>query len=216
MFCGFTPETFDFLWGIRMNNNREWFQQHKKQYIDTLYEPMKALGQEVFTPFADRPGSFLRVSRIYRDARMHYPEPYKESLWLSVRRDVEWWAEAPCVFFDIRPEGATYGFGFWKPKVELMERFRKQIAAEPEQFLALMEETEAATGVSVSAQCYKRPKTPEDTRLAPYYAWRYDISCTRHKDPEELFTPELGDEVRGMFQKLLPLYDYFDLLASGK
>ena len=25
MFTGFTPETIDFLWGIRMNNNRDWF-----------------------------------------------------------------------------------------------------------------------------------------------------------------------------------------------
>ena len=45
MFQGFTPETFDFLWGIRMNNNREWFLPHKQQYIDALYEPMKALGK---------------------------------------------------------------------------------------------------------------------------------------------------------------------------
>lgn len=29
MFTGFTPETIDFLWGIRMNNNREWFLEHK-------------------------------------------------------------------------------------------------------------------------------------------------------------------------------------------
>ena len=28
MFQGFTPETIDFLWGIRMNNNREWFLEH--------------------------------------------------------------------------------------------------------------------------------------------------------------------------------------------
>ena len=48
MFQGFTPETFDFLWGIRMNNNRDWFLQHKQQYIDTLYTPMKALGKELF------------------------------------------------------------------------------------------------------------------------------------------------------------------------
>ena len=43
MFTGFTPETMDFLWGIRMNNNRDWFLEHKKQYVSTLYEPMKAL-----------------------------------------------------------------------------------------------------------------------------------------------------------------------------
>ena len=32
MFTGFTPETIDFLWGIRMNNNKEWFTANKKQY----------------------------------------------------------------------------------------------------------------------------------------------------------------------------------------
>ena len=29
-FAGFSPETFDFLWGIRLNNNKEWFAEHKK------------------------------------------------------------------------------------------------------------------------------------------------------------------------------------------
>ena len=33
MFEGFSPETVDFLWGIRMNNNREWFLEHKKDYV---------------------------------------------------------------------------------------------------------------------------------------------------------------------------------------
>jgi len=62
MFQGFTPQTIDFLWGIRMNNNREWFTAHKAQYTRELYEPMKALGQELFRPFADRSGDILKVS----------------------------------------------------------------------------------------------------------------------------------------------------------
>ena len=131
MFTGFSPETVDFLWGIRMNNNRDWFLAHKKQYVDSLYEPMKALGAAVFEPFLDRPGSILKVSRIYRDARLHHPLPYKESLWLCIRQDVDWWAENPCLFFEIRPEGISYGFTVWKPKVATMDRFRKQIAAKP-------------------------------------------------------------------------------------
>ena len=49
MFQGFSPETIDFLWGIRMNNNRDWFLQHKQQYTDTLYTPMKELGKEGMT-----------------------------------------------------------------------------------------------------------------------------------------------------------------------
>ena len=31
MFQGFTPETIDFLWGIRMNNNRDWFTANKSK-----------------------------------------------------------------------------------------------------------------------------------------------------------------------------------------
>lgn len=71
MFHGFSPETMDFLWGIRMNNERDWFLAHKHEYTQYLYEPMKALGNEVFQPFQEVPGLELKVSRIYRDARMH-------------------------------------------------------------------------------------------------------------------------------------------------
>ena len=51
MFKGFSPETIDFLWGIRLNNNREWFMEHKAEYQKTLYEPMKELAQEVSPAF---------------------------------------------------------------------------------------------------------------------------------------------------------------------
>ena len=75
MFTGFTPEAFDFLWGIRLNNNRDWFLEHKKQYVTQVYEPMKALGGELFEPFAQEPGNILKVSRIYRDTRLPPPDP---------------------------------------------------------------------------------------------------------------------------------------------
>ena len=64
MFEGYSPETVDFLWGIRMNNNREWFLANKGNYVKYLYEPTKALGAEVFQPFLDKSGSLLKVSRI--------------------------------------------------------------------------------------------------------------------------------------------------------
>ena len=211
MFEGFTPETIDFLWGIRMNNNRDWFQAHKKQYVDTLYEPMKALGKELFEPFLEKTGNIVKVSRIYRDQRMHPPEPYKESLWICIRQDVEWWGENPCLYFEINPEGVDYGFFIWKPSTATMEAFRRHITAYPDEFLNLIRSTEEAVGQSVFAEVYKRPKPTDNPALEPYFAWRGQIGCTRHIDPgDNMFGPELKHEVADFFEKLTPLYEYFN------
>lgn len=211
MFTGFTPETMDFLWGIRMNNNRDWFTQHKGDYVRTLYEPMKELGQAVFQPFLERPGNLLKVSRIYRDARMHPPTPYKESLWLCIRRDVDWWAENPCLYFELNPEGANYGFFYWKPRTAVLEDFRRNISAKPDDFLKLISDTETAVGQPVTAECYKRPKPTDNPALIPYFAWKGQIGCTREIAPgDRLFGSQLEEEVSGFFEALTPLYEYFN------
>ena len=211
MFTGFTPETIDFLWGIRMNNNRDWFLEHKKQYTDCLYEPMKALGKELFQPFLEKPGNILKVSRIYRDARLHPPEPYKESLWICIRQDVEWWAENPCLYFEVDPEGVSYGFFIWKPRTATMEDFRRHITAYPDEFLELIRSTEETVGQPILADTYKRPKPTDNKDLEPYFAWRGQIGCTRDIAPgPEMFGPELKKEVADFFEKLTPLYEYFN------
>ena len=211
MFQGFTPETVDFLWGIRMNNNRDWFTANKKAYVDNLYEPMKALGKDLFQPFLDKPGNVLKVSRIYRDARMHPPEPYKESLWICIRQDVDWWAENPCLYFEINPDGIHYGFFIWKPKTAVMEDFRKYISAKPDEFLNMIQEVEDAVGQKITADCYKRPKPCENPDLAPYFAWKGQIGCVRQEEfSDATFGPELGQRVLDFFVKLMPLYDYFN------
>ena len=211
MFEGFSPETVDFLWGIRMNNNRDWFLAHKQDYVNYLYEPMKALGKDLFLPFLDKPGNLLKVSRIYRDARMHPPEPYKESLWICIRQDVEWWAENPCLYFEIRPEGVTYGFCLWRPRPSTMEVFRRHIAADFRNFRKLIKRTEKATGIPITADLYKRPKETDDPALAPYYAWKGNISCTITEEVSpEMFGPELGQRAAAFLEKLIPLYDYFN------
>ena len=211
MFEGFSPETVDFLWGIRMNNNREWFLEHKKDYVDKLYEPMKALGKELFVPFMDQPGNLLKVSRIYRDARLHHPLPYKESLWICIRQDVQWWAENPCLFFEINPEGIDYGFFIWKPRPAVMKEFRRAIAANPREFLTMISEVETAVGQKVTAAEYKHPEKWENPDLARFYLWKEKIDCTVHEDfSPDTFGPALAERVRDYFEKLMPLYDYFN------
>ena len=211
MFTGYSPETVDFLWGIRMNNNREWFMEHKPEYVKYLYEPTKALGAELFQPFVDKPGELLKVSRIYRDARLHHPLPYKESLWICIRQDVDWWAENPCLFFEINPEGVDYGFFIWKPRPAVMKEFRRTIAAEPRKFLEMIDSVESATGQRIAAGEYKHPEKCENPELARFYLWKDKLDCTRHEPfGEDTFGPELAKRVSDYFEKLIPLYDFFN------
>ena len=212
MFEGFSPETVDFLWGIRMNNNRDWFLEHKQNYVNYLYEPMKALGKDLFQPFLDKPGNLLKVSRIYRDARLHHPLPYKESLWICIRQDVQWWAENPCLYFEITPEGVSYGFFLWKPRTATLAQWRQAWAANPREFLELIQKTEEATGLPITAELYKRP--PQEApipELEKYFAWRGQIGCVIDEPVSpEMFGPQLGIRAAEFLNKLIPLYDYFN------
>ena len=75
MFTGFTEETVDFMWGIRFNNERTWFEAHKDIYLTKFYRPMKELGDEIYDFLQEeRPdyGLIRKVTRIYRDARRHH------------------------------------------------------------------------------------------------------------------------------------------------
>ena len=210
MFTGFTPETVDFLWGIRLNNNREWFMAHKSDYVQTLYEPMKALGWELFQPFLDKPGHILKVSRIYRDARLHHPLPYKESLWICIRKDVEWWAENPCLFFEINPDGIFYGFSLWRPKPAAMKAFRQQLAADPAEFLQIVAQVEASTGMTVTAEQYARPEKCENPELERFYLWKSNIGVMVNEPfSQATFGPELAVRIGEFLEKLAPLYEYF-------
>ena len=211
MFTGYSPETVDFLWGIRMNNNREWFTANKPNYVKYLYEPTKELGKYLFEPFLDKPGNLLKVSRIYKDARLHPEVPYKESLRVCIRQDVEWWAENPCLYFEINPEGVHYGFFLWKMRTSAMEDFRKYISAKPDEFLELIASVEASVGQKIEAELYKRPKPCDNPELAPYFAWKGQIGCVRSEEfGENTFGPELAERVRDFLTKLIPLYDYFN------
>ncbi|MBP3660613.1 MAG: DUF2461 domain-containing protein [Oscillospiraceae bacterium] len=210
-FTGFSPETMDFLWGIRFNNNREWFLAHKNDYQKFLYEPMKALATQVAQPFAAVPHLRLKLSRIYRDMRMHPPTPYKESLWFSIRRDGSSWQEQPCLFFEITPEGYSYGFGFWGLKAPGMEALRAKIAARADEFLAMVDKAERETELKLWGSTYARPKPCEDPRLLPYFRLKNFTAYRELPADEALFSPALAEEVQRVLLAWHPVAEFLTL-----
>jgi len=191
MFEGFRPETVDFLWGIRLNNNRDWFMANKQMYQTQLYEPMKALSAQVFSAFQDVPNMAFKLSRIYKDARLHPAVPYKESLWLSMRPDGLPWSEQPTLYFEIRPEGYSYGFILWKPRAEMMEKFRQMLLAKPDEFPTLVKKLEKTSGVSCKPESYYRKKPCPDERVKDWYNLKTIFMDVDREPDELLFSPKL-------------------------
>lgn len=107
MFQGYDQQTVDFLWGIRFNNDRSWFQEHKEQYQTHLLAPTRALGEQLYDglhAMLPHEPLILKVSRIYRDARrLHGQGPYKDHLWLCVRTGDQDWTGRPTFYFEIGP-----------------------------------------------------------------------------------------------------------------
>lgn len=213
MFTGFTPETIDFLWGIRFNNNREWFAEHKSDYQTQLWEPMKALAAEIEAPFSQVAGLRMRLSRIYRDMRMHPPTPYKETMWMCLRRDGDSWLEHPCLFFELTSEGYSYGFLLWGPRAAAMERWRRQLTDRQEEFFQILRKAESATGLRLSGKTYARPKAAPNERLAPYFALKNMTMYRERPIDDLLFSPALAQEVRDTLLSLLPLNEFCQQFA---
>ena len=105
-FQGYTQETVDFMWGIRFNNERGWFLEHKDDYINTFLTPTRELGEQVYDAvhalLPDEP-LMLKVSRIYRDARRLFGRgPYKDHLWWCIRTGDKDWTGRPTFWFSGR------------------------------------------------------------------------------------------------------------------
>ncbi len=208
MFKGFSPETIDFLWGIRFNNNREWFQAHKQEYETFLYRPMLELADVVREKY-QLEGTILKTARIYRDVRYSGGIPYKEHLWFCIREDNVFWSEHPSMYFQIGPEGGSCGFIFYAPKAALMTAHRKKLLEKPDSFLPMAEKLLADRRFVDSSTCYKRPKPGQLDELLPWYQLK---NCFFRQDipaGEQLFSPDLPELLVDSFRTLEPLYHYF-------
>ena len=212
MFTGYFDATVDFMWGIRFNNERDWFLAHKDEYLKHLYQPTADLAREVYDAFQEKYadlGLELHISRIYRDARrLHGRGPYKDHLWFSIRRPGKW-EERPCFYFEITPEGYGYGMGFYSASAQTMENYRKALDANPRPFAQLAEDLARHSEYQIHGQEYKRKKGEPGGVLDDWYNRKWiDISCQRPMD-ETAYSTALKDELLRAFDYLMPFFKYF-------
>lgn len=218
MFQGFSQGTVDFLWGLRFNNERTWFQAHKEDFQTQVDGPLRALaaqlGQEMGEEYPDL-GLEVKVSRIYRDARRLYGRgPYKEHLWFSLRRPSEREGANPSFYFELAPEYYGFGMGCYDPTPVTMAKLRARVDRDPKPLEDLARRLESRADFQLYGELYKRPKGDPGPLLFPWYNRRQIGLASEHNCEGLFFQPELAEQVLEGFRFLIPYYQYLRSLAA--
>ena len=218
MFEGFSQQTIDFMWNLRFNNNKVWFEENKETYLKHFLGPMKALGSDVFdsisADFKDH--DFIhKTSRIYKDARrVRGGEPYRTNLWFCIERPSGEWTATPVFWFELGPENWSYGLGYYQAKAATMAKLRARIDKNPKAFEKLTTPFNKQNEFVLSGEEYARKKeAPTEKSQAWYNKKSFSMIC-ENPNSEELFSPELKNLIAEGFKFLMPLYDYFITLDT--
>ena len=216
MFTGFTQKTVDFMWNIRLNNNKPWFEEHKDEFKRDFQTPMKELGLEVFARLdADygECGFIHKLSRIYKDARrVHDGCFYRDSLWFSVEKPYAEDMENSGVltfWFDLNPEGWSYGLGYYAAKAATMEKLRAQIDNNPKEFEKLINLLNSQDEFKLDGPEYARIKKAPTPKTQGWYNKKSFSLIHFGEIGDELFSREFADRLVNGYKFLMPFYDYF-------
>lgn len=218
MFSGFSDKTIDFMWNIRFNNEKSWFEAHKEEYKEVLAHPMNELAQEVYDGFARKHPEFalnLHVSRIYRDARhLHGQGPYKDHLWFSLRPACEEWTDKPVFWFELSPDNWTYGLGYYRARPLTMAKHRARIDKDAKQLEKLARSLNSQSEFVLDGEAYARQKADVGKLLNDWYNIKSFSLLHEEALSDDLFCTKLTERIVKGFEYLVPFYAYFSTLDS--
>lgn len=212
MFNGFNREATEFLAGIRANNNKQWFEEHKEIYKSEVYEPLCELAKELLIPYSEIDDMMVKAGRIYKDPFLSPEIRYRDTMWIYLRHEAYWWNKTPTFFFELSPEGAVYGFRISKPDASVLELLRQRLDNEQDEFFELMRSIEQDSGLEVLYETFKRPKAGAKPFNEKYYNIRSLSIHTRLTDGRTLYSRKLKDKVLDVYSRLFGIEEYFQSL----
>lgn len=169
-FSGFSREALMFLEGLELNNTRSWFEAHKQEYITLIRVPFEHLlihlrdKMQKIDPLLQI--NARAISRIYRDTRFSKnKDPYRSTVWITLKRNRKDWADTPSYFFEITPRSYRYGMGFFSASPKTMRKLREEIDVSPRQFHKAISFYKHQRKLVIKGEFYRRifdiAKSPE-------------------------------------------------------
>lgn len=186
-FEGFPFDTLRFLGELSLNNNRDWFEENRQRYEDSVRTPaldfitaMEAPLHKISPHFKAVPkkvgGSLMRV---YRDTRFSKDKtPYKTNVGIHFRHERGKDVHAPGIYLHIDTESTFLGMGIWHPDSKALAKIRKAIVKEPERWLKIKKAAGFKKSFQIQGDRLKRkPKDyPADHPMIEELKWKDHIA----------------------------------------
>lgn len=217
----FSEATLDFMALNRVMNSREWFHEHRDEYLSLVVEPIAELAEDMAPEMWKIDPSLIiipkvgkSISRIWRDTRRGPELPiYRDVMWITLLRAK--YEGYPSFWFEFSPRCLRWGCGWYQTDPAIMDCIRGMILSHDPDWRAALAAFEAQKVFRLDDERYKRsrhPDAPENER-----AWLDQKSlCLTHEETklDRLYSDKLAAALTRDFRRIAPVYEFF-LKAVG-
>lgn len=216
---GITSDTLMLLEMNRFNNNKPFYEEHKKEINEGARQQLGALTLDLAESLYEIDENIVvnpkKVSRIRRDTRFTKDKTlYRANVWCVWHRAIEEGESAPGLWCEVGPGFADNGIGLWGTTPSFMEFYRQSLIDNPEPFLeAFVPLVEA--GYGFSSNRYKRDKPgtekmPEVLKAVYNQKELYFIKSTN--DMKLIASQKYVDYMKKQLKLVKGMYIYLDEL----
>ena len=211
---GITPETIMLLSENRFRNSKEFYEANKQKIKEGIIIPLQqvicALSDTIIEIDEEIPIVPQKmVSRVRRDTRYTKDKNmYRENLWTMFMRDKHALPYFPCMWFEVAQNGYSGGIGTYYAPPRMMELFRQEIVARPDDFYDAVIIAERS-GAEFHGDFYKKakPGCPMAV-LEPYYNSKSLAFMFYFPNLNELSDSDFIEKIRPVYKAFKPMYTF--------
>ncbi|AUP77313.1 DUF2461 domain-containing protein [Flavivirga eckloniae] len=211
-------ETLDFFKRLEKNNNRDWFNERKKEFKAMEAEVKKVYNSVFETLNTHDEIDKLKIFRIYRDVRFSKnKDPYKTHFGGSFHRTKPKLRGG--YYLHIQPNNESFiATGFWEPASADLLRIRKEFEmddSEIREILANKKFNSVWGDTFVGDEVKTAPKGFSKDHKAIDLIKKKQYIFTKKYTDKEVLSPDFLNDVNTSFKAIRPFFDYMsDVLTT--
>lgn len=210
-------EALSFFKRLEKNNNRDWFNEHKKQFKE-IEKEVKQFYNQLFQKLNEHDSiDNLKLFRIYRDVRFSKnKDPYKTHFGGAYHRQKP--ALRGGYYLHIAPNNESFiATGFWEPNKEDLFRIRKEFEQDDTEIRKILSQKtfKKTWGDFVGDEVKTAPKGFNKEHKAIDLIRKKQFIFTKKYKDDEVLNANFMKEVNIAFKNVRPYFDYMsDVLTT--